>query len=152
MPLLNYTTAVEALKTVGQIQGTLVAHGAKSIMMNYDNGVVVSLSFLVGTPFGQMPIRLPIDANAVLKVLKQQSAQGKVPRRYANYEQAVRIAWRIVKDWVEAQMAILETEMVRMEQIFLPYMVTKNDKTVYEVMVANRLLLSQRTENEGEQP
>jgi hypothetical protein len=58
-----------------------------------------------------------------------------VPPRYANYQQAVRIAWRIVKDWVRAQMAILETEMVRMEQIFLPYMITRDNQTLYEAMV-----------------
>ncbi len=130
-PIANYTTSVEALKTVGEVQRTLVQHGAKSILMNYRDGVIESLSFVVGTPYGDMPVRLPVDAKAVLKVLQQQ----EVPPRYANYPQAVRVSWRIVKDWVRAQMAILETDMVRMEQIFLPYVVTGNDQTVYERMI-----------------
>ncbi len=132
MPIANYSTTVEAIKTVGEIQGILVGHGARSILMNYaKDGSVESLSFIVETPHGNMPIRLPVDPKAVLKVLEDQG----VPPRYCNYAQAVRIAWRILKDWVRAQMAILETEMVRMEQIFLPYMITKNDKTLYEAMI-----------------
>ena len=34
------------------------------------------------------------------------------------------ITWRILKDWVEAQMALLETGMVTMDESFLPYMVS----------------------------
>jgi len=143
MPIANYSTSVEALKTVGEIQGMLVAHGAKSILMSYGrDGSIESLSFTVETPYGDMPIKLPVDARAVLKVLEKQ----QVPPRFANYPQAVRVAWRIVKDWVRAQMAILETEMVKMEQIFLPYMITKNDRTFYETMVDHQFYL---TEGDG---
>ena len=146
MPIANYSTTVDALKTVGEIQGILVAHGARSILMNYGkDGNIESLSFIVETPYGDMPIRLPINAKAVLKVLEEQ----RVPPRYANYQQAVRIAWRIVKDWVRAQMAILETEMVKMEQIFLPYMITKNNQTLYESMVDRGFYLTEGKKDES---
>ena len=146
MPIANYSTTVDALKTVGEIQGILVAHGARSILMNYGkDGSIESLSFIVETPYGDMPIRLPIDARAVLKVLEKE----RVPPRYANYQQAVRIAWRIVKDWVRAQMAILETEMVKMEQIFLPYMITKNNQTLYESMVDRGFYLTEGKRDES---
>lgn len=138
MPIANYTTSVEAIKTVGEIQGILVAHGARQILMNYaKDGTIESLSFIVDTPYGEMGIRLPVDVEAVLKVLERQN----VPPRYRSYPQAVRIAWRIVKDWVRSQMAILETEMVRMEQIFLPYMITKDNRTLYEAMVDHKFYL-----------
>ncbi|MBA7713335.1 hypothetical protein ES703_122337 [subsurface metagenome] len=35
-------------------------------------------------------------------------------------------------------MAILETEMVKMEQIFLPYAITKDGQTVYELFEQSR--------------
>jgi len=135
MPLLNYTTQIEAIKTVGEIQGILAGHGAKSIKTDYDDGQVAALSFLVLTPHGEVGIRLPVDPDAVLKVLTQQNRLGKIPKRFINRAQAVRVAWRIVKDWVQAQMAILETEMVKMEQIFLPYVITDSGKTLYEAMI-----------------
>ena len=131
MPIANYTTSVDALKSVGEIQGILVGHGATSIMINYaKDKTIESLSFIVETPHGHLPFRLPVNANAVLKVLEEQGC----PPRYANYPQAVRVAWRIIKDWVRAQMALLETEMVKIEQVFLPYMMASKNKTLYEVM------------------
>ena len=142
MPLLNYKTTIEAIKTVGEIQGILAGHGARSIQTDYSNdGQVEALSFLVLTLHGEVDIRLPINPEAVLKVLTQQNRLGKVPKRYINRAQAVRVTWRIVKDWVEAQMAILETEMVQMEQIFLPYVITQGGRTLYEVMVERHFLL-----------
>ena len=140
MPIANYTTTVEALKSVGEIQGILVGHGAKSILMNYSkDGTIESLSFIIETPHGDIPFRLPADARAVLKVLEKQN----VPPRYRTYQQAVKIAWRILKDWVRAQMALLETEMVRMEQIFLPYMISHNNQTLYEAMVDHKFYLEE---------
>jgi hypothetical protein len=128
MALLNYTTQVEAIKTAGEITAILVDHGAQAIFTEYGaNKEVAALSFEVLTPHGAITIRLPVDA--------KQWQRGKIPRRYVNREQANRIAWRIVKDWVSAQMAILETEMVRMEQIFLPYAITRDGKTFYESLV-----------------
>ncbi len=145
MPILNYTTEVEAGKTVAEIERILVKHGARSILTNYDeHGIITSLSFKVGTPWGEMPIRLPVDPDAVLKVLGRQQS----PRRYRTREQAVRIAWRIVKNWVEAQMAILETEMVRMDQIFLPYTMARDNKTLYEVFVETKGLLGEGKKTE----
>lgn len=43
-------------------------------------------------------------------------------------------------------MAITETEMVRMEQVFLPYMMVNKDQTLYEAMRDKHFLLG-----EGEQ-
>lgn len=132
MSIANYSTGIAAIKSVGEIQGMLVAHGARSILMNYaSDKTVESLSFLIDTPHGEISIRLPVNPAAVLKIFEK----DELPPRYCNHEQAVRVAWRILKDWVRAQMAILETEMVQMEQIFLPYMTTKDGQTLYEKFV-----------------
>ncbi|GAJ09138.1 unnamed protein product [marine sediment metagenome] len=134
MALLNYTTSIEAIKTVGEIQGILAGHGAKSILTDYTaDGQVEALAFKILTPQGEIGIRLPVNPEAVLQVLTKQNRLRKVPGRYINRPQAVRVAWRILKDWVQAQMAILETEMVKMEQIFLPYAITKDGQTVYDL-------------------
>lgn len=139
MPLLNYTTQIEASKTVGQIHGILVAHGAKAILTNYDsNGQIESLSFEINTPSGIAHIRLPVDPDAVLRVMMRSGSH--IPRRLITRSHATRVAWRIVKDWVEAQMAILETEMVKMEQIFLPYIETRSGKTLFQVFEDRRML------------
>lgn len=135
MPLLNYTTKVDIYTTLGAIQGQLVKHGAKKILQDYDdNGRITALSFMIDTPAGLRGIRLPANVDAVFRVLKDQKVK-------CDREQAERVAWRIVKDWVEAQMAILESEMVQMDEIFLPYMVNNSGQTLFEAYRNNQLLL-----------
>lgn len=135
MPLLNYTTSVNVFKTLGEIQMQLVKHGAKKIMQDYDDdGHISALSFLVDTPTGPRGIRLPANVDAVHAVLTRQRVK-------CDREQAERVAWRIVKDWVEAQMAILESEMVQMDEIFLPYMVNNAGQTFFQAYRDNQLML-----------
>ena len=130
MPILNYTTSVPAMRTIGQVQGKLAEHGAQAVMMNYEEGRVSSLAFQVDGPTGPLSIKLPVDLKATLRVMERDGLQ----RRYLTEDHAYRVSWRIVKDWLEAQMALLDTEMVKMEQIFLPYIITRDGKTVYEIM------------------
>ena len=135
MPLLNYTTKVNVYTTLGEIQGQLVAHGAKKIVHDYDDdGHIAALSFLIDTPAGPRGIRLPANVDAVHAVLTRQKVK-------CDQDQAERVAWRIVKDWVEAQMAILESEMVQMDEIFLPYMADKSGQTLFQAYRNNQLML-----------
>ena len=140
MPLLNYTTKVDVYTTLGAIQGQLVKHGAKKIVQDYDaDGHIIALSFMIDTPLGPRGVRLPANVDAVHKVLARQKVK-------CDRDQAERVAWRIVKDWVEAQMAILESEMVQMDEIFLPYMLNSAGQTVYQAYSGNPLMLDGKTE------
>ncbi len=135
MPLLNYTTKVDVYTTIGAIQGQLVKHGAKKIMQEYDDaGRITALSFQIDTPNGLRGIKLPANAEPVRRVLAKQKVKCDV-------EQSERVAWRIIKDWVEAQMAILESEMVQMDEIFLPYMLNSKGQTVFEAYQSQQLWL-----------
>lgn len=135
MPLLNYTTKVDVYTTLGAIQGQLVKHGAKKIMQDYDDdGHIAALTFAIETPSGVRAIRLPANVDAVHAVLRRQKVN-------CDREQAERVAWRIVKDWIEAQMAILESEMVQLDEIFLPYMVARSGQTLFEAYRDNQLML-----------
>ena len=60
-------------------------------------------------------------------------------------DQAERVAWRIVKDWVAAQMAILESEMVQMDEIFLPYMLNDKGQTLFQCYRQNQLSIGEAT-------
>jgi len=133
---MNYSTRISAQQTAGEVQRTLAQHGAKAVMVEYgEDGEAESLSFQVKRGDTTLSFSLPIEPNSVLRVLHRQYDSGQLHRARADKEQAVRVGWRILKDWVEAQMAILETEMVTMEQIFLPYMLTRDNKTLYQMMI-----------------
>ena len=137
MPLLNYTTQIDATKTAAEVQAILAKAGATEVAMKYDNGRPAAVIFRAPTPFGPREFTLPIHTDKVLAVLQRQKVQPK----FQTTEQAERVAWRIVKDWVEAQLAIIATEMVTIDQVMLPYMRTDDGTTVFERYAQNQLQL-----------
>lgn len=139
MPLLNYTTTISETKTIGEAQSLLAKAGATAILSEYDAaGNIASLSFKMRLNDGEAGFRLPVEPEKVLLVLK---SQRNVAPKYRSIAQARRIAWRIIKDWLEAQLAIIETQMVRPEQVFLPYAITSDGRTLYETVITNGMLL-----------
>lgn len=142
MALLNYSTTVDAYKTVAEIEQMLVKHGAKSIMKSYEGEDVTSLSFLIDTGNGNIPVKLPVRLDDVLQVLTEQKKAYPKANIKATREQANRVAWRILKDWIEVQMALLDMQMVKFEEIFLSYIETADGKTVYEKLEEKHFLLN----------
>ncbi len=141
-PILDYTTKVPVSRTIAQIQAKLVEHGARAVMMEYgDDGRIKALAFNVKMPNGELPIRLPINTAATLKVLQRQAADREIPAGYAKDDHAYRVAWRNIFHWVSAQLALLETEMVRMEEIFLSYVITNDGRTLFERLEEQHFLL-----------
>lgn len=140
MPLLNYTTEIEPSKTLGEITSLLVAAKAQAIMTEFDaSGNPTAIAFKVTGKFGPMGFKLPCNYLAASKVLNAQVNARKIPRKYYNDNvQARRVAWRILRQWLEAQLALVELEMVPMEQIFLSYMQTNDGRTVYERLEESR--------------
>lgn len=140
MPLLNYTTEVPASRSIGQVQALLVEAGARSIMATYDQvGIPCAIAFEVETALGLRGFTLPVNSERVFAVLKR---DRKVQPRFKTPQQAERVAWRIVKDWLEAQLAIIRAEMVTLDQVMLPYMQSVDGgPTVYELYRDQQLAL-----------
>ena len=140
MGLLNYSTQIPVHKTLSEIQYILVSHGAKKIMYDYgEGGTINELCFSVITPYGEKGVRLPAKVDATLKVLHQQKKERKI-KGTVDREQAARVAWRIIKDWVELQMALLETEQAEFCELFFPYLLDNTGKnTLYEVYKQKQL-------------
>lgn len=140
MPLLNYTTSIKPEKSIAEIQQILAKAGASKIMTDYDDtGNIVALSFQLKLNDQPLAFTLPTDWRPVLDVLREQRRRNR--RVAATEDQARRVAWRITKDWVEAQMAIIETHMVTSAQVFLPYAVTTSGQLMYEYVASNTNLL-----------
>ena len=138
MGLLNYTTKVAVDRSVAEIMRTLTKHGARAIMVeNDDTGTITALSFQVLVDDKPVRFKLPADWRPVLEIIKK---DPRVPRGKKTEEHAKCVTWRILKDWIEAQVAILTTRMVQLDQVFLPYAVAPNGKTFYEHVKASNLL------------
>lgn len=134
MAILNYTTTIDPFKTIGEIQAILVKHGASNISVDYVNSSPSALTFLINLNGEFVNFRLPSNHTGVYKALCKDK---DVPKRYKTEEQARKVAWRIVKDWVEAQMAIIQAGLATLPEVFLPYAVVANGQTLYESVSQN---------------
>jgi len=134
MAILNYTTTIDPFKTIGEIQAILVKHGALNVSVDYADKTPSALTFLVDLNGEFVNFRLPSNHTGVYKALCKDQA---VPKKYKTEEQARKVAWRIIKDWVEAQMAIIQAGLATLPEVFLPYAVVANGQTLYESVSQN---------------
>ena len=125
----NYTTKIPPEKTIAEIQGKLVKNGARELSFGYDeSGNLRRLTFQM--VFHNQPIFFEIapPINGVLAVLKKDGAA----KNLLTYEHATRVAWRIEKDWLEAQLAKIEAGLATPVQLLLPYVVMNGGRTFFE--------------------
>lgn len=145
MPIKNYTTQVPASRSIQEIQDSLVKHGALGLLLEYEQGTgrIKSLKFILELQGSKLPFQLPIDWKKFQQVLKNDRVS-----RWNDEEYCYRVAWRCLRDWILAQMALFETQMVSIPQIFLPYAVTRTGQTLFETMAENPQILLGGTKND----
>lgn len=124
MPILNFTTKIDAWKTVNEIQQILAKHNVSHFSIKNQGSFPVALSFTVNYKNTPLNFLLPCNHEGVLACLKR---DHKVPSGSKNSEQALRTSWRILKDWVESQMAIVDAELAPIQDIFMHCLVI-NDR------------------------
>lgn len=138
MPILNYTTTIDPAKTVLQIHDILVKGGAASVRVDYEGGEPVALMFLIRIGNENIPFRLPSNWEGVWSIIK---TDWDIPKRFRTPDQAKRIAWRVLKDWVEAQLAYIASGQASIAQLFLPHAVGRSGRTLFEEVVVNPAML-----------
>jgi hypothetical protein len=135
---LNYTTTIPAAQTVGECQATLAAAGAASVAVHYDDGQPAGLSFSLKTPHGQRNFTLPVNVDGAQRVLAKAERDGqfaaarKRAGTYSSREHATKVAWRVVKDWLEANLALIAAQMATIDEVMLPYLHVGDDKTLWQ--------------------
>lgn len=130
MAILNYTTQIDAYKTISEIQKLLVTKGAASINVDYDKaGNPFTLTFFIMVKETPVNFRLPSNYFGVRRAMER---DRKIPNKLKTDEQAIKVAWRITKDWVEAQMAIIDAGLAELPEVFLPYAVTGSGATLFQ--------------------
>jgi hypothetical protein len=144
--VLNYSTSIAVEKTVGEIQAILVKHRCRGMQTRHSaSGEITSLSFTLATEYGQRDYLLPVNVDAVLKTLVAEKNAGRLPNlpsSRVDRAQAARVAWRILKDWLEAQLAIVQTRVLSIDQVLLPFMLTGGQRTVFQVYQEQQAALS----------
>ena len=141
MPIKNYTTTVPANRSIQEIQDALVSHGATGFLLEYEKGTgrIQACKFLLEIKDNQIPFALPVNWRMFQAVLKEQKV-----KRWNDEDYCYRVAWRNIRDWILAQLALFETEMVELPQIFLPFATdVKSGQTLYEKISQGQFLLGE---------
>jgi len=128
--ILNYTTSIKTEKTFMEIQKMLVEAGAQAVLTEFDDEqIMCAISFRISTPHGMIMFKLPANTNGVFK-----SICNNTTPKYHTRDQAARTAWRILRSWIEAQLAMVEAEMSQITEVFLPYAQNESGQTVYQAL------------------
>lgn len=139
MALKNYTTKVPANRSIQEIQDSLIKHGAQKILCEYETGTgrIKSLMFTLMIKDIEVPFKMPVNWKLFQAVLRKDQI-----KRWNDEDYVYRVAWRNIRDWVLAQMALHETQMVELPQVFLPFAAGKDGQTIYEKMQKSQFLLN----------
>jgi hypothetical protein len=148
--LKNYTSDVPVSETIHRIEKVLLRCGVSGIMKEYGlNQKVIAITFRIDTPAGRKMIRLPADEAKAHEALWLDYVDGdklndkgdavdswysrkkKTKKDFA--DQAARTAWKIVQDWVEVQMSMIQLKQADALQVFLPYLFD-GTRTYYEAL------------------
>lgn len=128
--LLNYSTKIPAEQTIGEIQQLLSKYGVSAMLTEYDGHNISAVSFKMRVLNKELAFRMPCNWRSVREIFK---ADAQIRNTKLNTdEQAIRVAWRIIHAWVKAQLALVEVNMVTIPQIFLPYSIMRDGRTLAE--------------------
>lgn len=141
MFLKNYTSDVPVHQTIYRIEQVLLKCGVSGIMKEYGvNQSITAITFQIKLdPEKPWAVRLPVNVQKAWDVLWLDYADGNMltadgmrvaypaSRRKKKHkgefrEQAERTAWKIVQDWVEVQMSMIQMQQADFREVFLPYL------------------------------
>lgn len=130
MPIKNFTTTIAVAKTMGEVHDVLVRRGVTRISTVFDDaGHYSGIEFTMKTDYGLRDFQLPVRTDGVLAAMK---ADPKVPASQCTTAQAARVAWRIAKEWLEVQGALIDANLATLDEVMMPYMLAGNGKTAYD--------------------
>ncbi len=125
MPLKNYTSSVPVDKTIARIERLLIDFGATGIHKDTAGGAVKALAFALlpeQTGGKEFAIRVPVNAEAVEKILREEVRRPRSGTLDKLHEQALRTAWKLMQDWIEVQLSLVRMGQAEALQVFLPYL------------------------------
>jgi len=132
----NYTSTVPASRSIFHIENFLAKAGALNISKHYKDGGILSLFFQIENNGKIIPFKLPANVEKCYLALRKQVRRPRPGTEKKLKEQAERTAWKIISDWVEIQMSLIEMEQAEFMEIFLPY-VFLGEHTFYERIKGN---------------
>jgi hypothetical protein len=127
------STDIPAERSAGEISTELVSAGARRISTQHDDqGKIVGIDWTLRVGALDQFFAMPARVEPVFEYLKQRAGTNRIDAAKTRLK-AERIAWRQLLLWVKAQNAMIETGMVKAEEVFMPYALGNDGRTAFEV-------------------
>ncbi len=123
--LKNFSTRINAFKTIAEIEKLLATNGAKGVMKEYTpDGKIKLIYFMIATKNGDIAYKLPCDFLRIRETLIKLKKAKKITipmNKAQSLDHAINVGWRILKDWIYTTISLISIEQTTFEEIFLPY-------------------------------
>jgi hypothetical protein len=132
------STQIAPQKTAQEIVDLLMRAGAVGFVHECSGGRINALTFVLKIDEAEIPYRLPVRVMPIYDILqKRRQAYLRRSNEAKDKEQAERVAWRQLLRWVQAQLAMIDTGMVKAAEVFLPYYRLNDEYTYFEALEAS---------------
>jgi hypothetical protein len=141
--VIPYENATSDMRAREEIRKTLSRFGCESIGFMDDNA---KHEVLLAFSHRGQPVQMRISAKGWAQMwLKENPFNGYRRMTRHEYEQKALTQGRIavnsiLRDWVKAQITIIESGIVSFEAVFMPFMLTNDGRTIIERMSETNLL------------
>lgn len=132
MNLKNYTSTTPSEKSIFCIEQKLVSMGATNITKDYKDGILGGIRFLILINGNTVAFSLPARIEAVFETMWKEIKRPREETKNNISQQAERTAWKLIADWVDVQASMIYLQQAEVMQVFLPYAIMPNNKTVFE--------------------
>jgi len=144
MNIKNYTSTVDASRSMAKIEELLVEIGATNINKQYTEKICTGITFLLFDQQLQqtLPFHLKAQVEECFTILWQDVKRPRSDTRTTIQQQSSRTAWKILCDWTEVQCSMILLGQAKPLQMFLPFMYdTKTSETLFDKISAGKVKL-----------
>jgi hypothetical protein len=128
-------TSVSPSRSVQEIIDEITLRGATQVRQDYGpNRTLLGLYFSINVNGVHLPVELPARIDPMKALIKREMGPRQRQNEEKISEMAHRIVWRQLAAWVRAQMALVDLQMAKPEEVFLPYICIAPGKTVFNAL------------------
>lgn len=138
------TTEIPADKTAGEITSCLRSAGAVSVITKFDANRITGLGWAMTVSGNEVHFTMPARVEPVYKILLSRNRKTWLTdkEKASIRARAERVAWRQLLRWTQAQLAMIETGMVKPAEVFMPYMTHADGSTFFEYFENKQLQIT----------
>ena len=144
MNIKNYTSTVDATRSMARIEELLVEIGATNVNKQYTDKICTGITFLLYDQQLQqtLPFHLKAQVEECFTILWTDVKRPRPDTRELLRKQASKTAWKILSDWTEIQCSMILLGQAKPLQMFLPFIYDmKSYETLFDKISTGKIKL-----------